>query len=105
MGILKWALIGGGAYLGIKALTGTTTPYAPGDANVAQLVEAAKVHLDWANQWTIAVEKTGAVALQGKRGDQIVQAMNFPSVAAALAWVTSVGMKTGKIANVTFYRA
>jgi hypothetical protein len=102
----KMLLWGGVGYIGYKLLTKKAQTYAPGDATAVQLVEAAKKHLDPLTLWELNVGAGGAVSLQGKRGDQIIQAQTFPNAAAALAWITKFPPAApGGPAQVTFSRS
>lgn len=95
----KMLLLGAAGFLGYKLVTGAS-PYAAGDVSAAQLVEAAKQILDPAKQWTISALSTGAVSITTADGTTSQQ---FPTVAAALAWINQ-GKPHGGTANVTFYR-
>jgi hypothetical protein len=96
MGILKWALYGGAAYLGYRALTKPT---------VDDIVEAAKLRLDPKLAWTIVhYVSTDTWSIAGFSPGQAAataQSPMFTNAHDVLAWLKASPL-TGSTANVTF---
>lgn len=96
MGILKWALYGGAAYFGYKALT---------KPSADDIVNAAKARLDPRLSWTI-LHSTGTDSwnIAGWAVEQArtaVESKLFVGSRDALAWIEMHPL-TGTTANVTF---
>lgn len=95
MGILKWALYGGAAYLGYRVLT---------KPSADDIVNAAKLRLDPRLAWTVVhYASTDAWSIASFAAGQVtaVESQLFSDGRAALAWIEMHPL-TGATANVTF---